>query len=132
MPVRCMALFWAHLRGTPAPMSLIQKPLDQQAIGVWGLAMAAFGIPMMAFFVVALRMGQPKIEQVIAAAQAARIDMLDGGPEAGLSIEAQAPATDQTFAYPEAIRIGKGGVSGGNLIFLASGHSSSLPYCAAL
>ncbi len=77
---------------------------------------------MMAFFVVALRMSQAKVQEIIAATQAAWVDMLNGGSKAGMSIETQAPATDQAFTNPEAISIRKSCVCGGNLIFLVRRH----------
>lgn len=93
--------------------------------------MAAPGVPMMAFFVITLWMRQAKIQEIIAATQAAWIDMLDGSPEAGVGVKAQPPATDQALAHPEAIRIRERRVGGGNLIFLLRRHGLLL-YLAAL
>ena len=116
-------LFWKRLRLAPAPLALVEQALDQGTIGVWGLAVASFGIPMVAFFVVALGMGQAKIEQITVATQAAWLNMFDGGAKAGVRVEAQVAATNQAFANPEAIGIGESGVGGGNPIFLACRHS---------
>ena len=116
-------LFWKRLRLAPAPLALVEKALDQGTIGVWGLAVASFGIPMVAFFVVALGMGQAKIEKITVAAQAAWLNVFDGGAKAGVRVEAQIAAANQAFANPEAIGIVESGVGGGNAIFLACRHS---------
>jgi hypothetical protein len=112
------ALFWDHIWWTPASLAFVQKSLNQRAIGIWRVAMAASGVPTMAFFVVALWMSQAKIQEIIAAAQAAWVDMLDSGAKASVGIESQASAADQTFTNPEAIIIGEGDVCGGNPVFL--------------
>lgn len=124
-------LFWERLRLAPAPLALVEKPLDQGAIGVWGLAVASFGVPMMAFLVVALRMGQAKIEEITGAAQAAWLNMFDGGAKASVRVEAQVAAANQAFANPEAIGIIEGGIGGGDSIFLTCRHRL-LAYWAAL
>jgi hypothetical protein len=116
---------------SPAPLALVEEPLHQGAIGIWRVAVAALGVPVMPFFVVALWMCQPQVQQRAGAAQAAWEDMLDGGSEAGLRVEAEAAPTDKTLAYPEAIVVGEGGVGGGNLVFLTGRHNS-LAYGAAL
>ncbi len=115
-------LFWKRLRLAPAPLALVEKALDQGTIGVWGLAVASFGIPMVAFFVVALGMGQAKIEKITVATQAAWLNMFDSGAKAGVRVEAQVATTNQAFANPEAICIVEGGIGGGDSIFLACRH----------
>ncbi len=114
-----MDLFGEGIGRAPASLALVQKTLDQGAIGVYCVAMAPPGVPVMAFLVVALRVSQAKVEQVTGAAQAAGANMLNRGPEARLRIEAQASAADEAFARPEAIGVAEGGISGSDLIFLA-------------
>ncbi len=125
------ALFSGRIRGTPASLTLVQQPLYQSAIGVWRLAVTFSGIPMMALFVVALRVCQAKIQEFVTATQAAWMDMLDIGPEAGLGVETQAPAADQALAHPEAVSVTKGGVGSRDLVFLACRHDL-LAQCSAL
>ena len=115
-------LFQRSVGLTPAPLTLLQEAFDQGTIDFWCLAVASFGVPMLPFFMVALRMCQAEIEQIIAASQAARLDMLDVGAKTGLRIETQAPAADQAFADPEAIGIAEGGIGGGNLVLLVDRH----------
>ncbi len=119
-------LFWEHSGRAPAPPALAQHAFDQSAIGIWRVAVTPFGVPVMAFFIIALRMSQAKVQQIAGAAQAAWPDMLNGGPETGPGVEAQASAADQAFACPEAISEAEGGVGGSNQIFLTYRHG---PLC---
>lgn len=120
----CLAgFFWKRVGLAPAPLALAQQPLDQGAIRFWRASVAPPGVPMMAFFVVALWMGQAEVQEIAGAAQAARADMLNCRVVVGSRVEAQAPATDQAFADPEAISIAERGIGGGNLIFLARRHN---------
>lgn len=110
------------LRIAPALLTLVQQALDQRPIGIGRVTMAAPGIPVPALFAVAPRMGQAKVEQVIAATQTARLDMLNICPKAGFGIKAQPAATDQAFARPEAIGVAEGSIGLGNMIFLRGRH----------
>ncbi len=128
----CLAgSFWERVGLAPAPLALVQQPLDQGAIRFWRVPVALPGVPMMAFFVVALGMSQAQVQEVAGAAQAARADMLNRRAIAGLRVETQASTTDQALADPEAIGIAERGVGGGNLIFLACRHNP-FAYCPAL
>lgn len=128
----CLAeSFWEHVGMAPASLALAQQPLDQGVIRFWRVAVASPGVPMMAFFVVALWMGQANVQEITGAAQAARANMLDRRAIACLRVETQASTTDQALANPEAIGIAERGVGGGDLIFLACRHSP-FAYCPAL
>ena len=109
-------------RLAPAALPFGQQSLYQRAIGVWRLTVAAFGVPVPALFAVAAGMCQTKIEQITAAAQAARLDMFDVGPEAAARVKTQPAPANQAFAGPEAVLVVEGSVGFGNTIFLSSRH----------
>lgn len=67
-------------------------------------------------------MGQAKVEQVTATAQAAWLNMLDVDAKASFGIKAQQAAADETLACPEAIGVAEGVISVGNAIFLRRSH----------
>ena len=94
-------LFWKSIGLAPASLALAQEALDQGAIGGWRLTVAPTGVPMLALLVVASWMSQAEVQQIAGAAQAARLDMLNCGSEAGVRVEAQSSTTDQAFAGPE-------------------------------
>src|SRR5215472_9293057 len=113
--------------GAPPSLALGQQPLYQRLIGFWGAAMAAFGIPVPALLAIALRMSQPKIEQIICAAQAAWQNMLDSGPKATFGVKTQPATADQAFSGPEAIGVVEGRIGFGDTLFLHSRHRALYP-----
>lgn len=106
----------------PAALPFGQQPLHQGVIGVWRVAVTSFGVPASALLAIAAGMRQAKVEQIIAASQAARLDMLDVGPKAAARVKTQPALADQAFAGPEAVFIVEGVVGLSDAIFLGDRH----------